>query len=334
MKPIDESKLGPPLPFYNGTVTLRFLEDEWTYYLVQEDGTLVKQDGVSKITGIMDKPYLKPWAAKMMYLKMLRLMPRKDQAEGLTPRVKDITWQEFDSLLLDAKNAHAERLEDAGDVGHMAHTWIEASILNAITFNQGVVEQMNEMAPTDERAYSAGMAAHKWMVKHNVRWISTEKKIYSREYGYAGTKDGDALVDSCDDPGCCTRIFQDEYSLIDWKSSNQLSLEYLAQTAAYQHAAEEEFPNQKYDARWILRLSKEGDAKQPFEAWYERGVEEDFAFYLACLQLHRAHKTVEKRMSEQKKLKTFRKREEKKAVTAEKKEKLKFEKRLAKASKA
>lgn len=314
MKP-KELKLGEPLKFYNGEVTLRFDEGAWTYYRVFDDGTLEKQSGVTGVCGIIDKSnYLLPWACKMMYLKMLRTMPRTAE-----DRIVSVSWNEFDLLLQAAKSAHRDRLDDAGDIGTAAHKWIEDTIRNAITFNGGTVEKMNEMAPTDERAVNCGLAAFDWMQKHNVRWQTTERKIYSRQYKYAGTADGTALVDNCDDLKCCRGLFLDELSLIDWKSSNQLSVQYLYQTAAYQHAIMEE-TGADIKSRWILRLGKE-DGK--FEPWYETNFEQDFAGYLACLHLQQTHRAVEKRMADAKKLKTFHKGEDAK----ETKKKIKFERR-------
>jgi hypothetical protein len=315
----DTLAVGPPLYFYDGKVTLYFDKDTWTYYRVCADNKLEPQYGVTGVCHVIDKSlYLVPWACKMMYLRVLKLMPRA----GDRVMTASIPWVEFDELLQEAKKAHKDKLEEAGDIGTIAHTWIEDSIRNAITFNDGIVEKMNEMAPTDERAVNCGLAAFDWMVKHNVRWKSTERKIYSLKYGYAGTCDGTAIVDGCNDPACCPKLFQDEFSLIDWKSSNSLRTEYLYQTAAYQYAIEEE-TKQAIRARWILRLGKE-DGK--FESWYETDFEQDFSGYLACLELHKIHKAVEKRMSSQKKLKIFKKRE----VAKEVKERAKFEKRVTK----
>jgi len=301
-----ELNLSSPLSFYNGEVTLQFDEPSWTYYRNLPEGGLEAQAGVTSICGIIDKSlYLIPWACKMMYLKMLRTMPRL-AVEGTAGTVEPISWEKFDEILQEAKKAHKEKLEDAGDVGSAAHKWIEDTIRNAIALTDGVVEKMNEFAPTDERSITCGMAALDWMQKHNVRWISTERKIYSRKHKYAGTCDGLAVVDSCDNPSCCTRMFLDELSLIDWKTSNQLSVQYLYQTAAYQQAITEE-TGEDIKSRWILRLGKE-DGK--FEPWYETNFDQDFAGYLACLDLYRAHRAVEKRMAEAKKLKTFHKRED------------------------
>ena len=289
-------ELGDPVSFYNDTEHLRFDKENWAWYREKPDGTMERLDGVTSIVHIIDKSfYLMPWACKMMAQKILRTVPRVDLVDQ----------SQFAELVDAAKTAHKDKLEDAGDVGHAAHEWIEASIRNAITFNQGVVAEMTAMAPIDERAVNCGLAAHAWMVAHNVRFQSTERYIYHRELGYAGTCDGTALVDSCDNPACCARIFQDELSIIDWKTSNYLYVEFLYQTAAYQAALEAEFPDKRYAARWILRLGKEeGD----FSSWYAKNFAEDFAGYRAALTLNRVHKSVEKRMAEERKVLTARKR--------------------------
>jgi hypothetical protein len=314
MKPRD-LQLEPPIQLYNGEVTLRFDRAGWSWYLVLPDGSFEKQSGVTGVCGIIDKSlYLMPWACKMMYLKLLRTMPRTAE-----DRVVSVSWAEFDMIVQAAKSAHKEKLEEAGDVGTAAHKWIEDTVRNAIAFSNGVVEKMNEMAPTDERSVNCGLAAFDWMQKHNVRWKCTERVVYSRHYKYAGTCDGLAIVDSCEDRKCCPVLFLDELSLIDWKSSNQLSANYLYQTAAYQNAIVEE-TDADIKARWILRLGKD-DGK--FEPWYETNFDQDFAGYLACLNLSKVNKAIEQRLSDQKKLKTFRKREEK----AVEKQRIKFAKR-------
>jgi hypothetical protein len=325
----NELELGDPVSFYNGTETLRFDKKNWKWYRALPDGNMVQLDGVTGIVHIIDKSfYLMPWACKMMAQKIMRTVPRVAAAPhpDCVDRVVAMPVNEFSTLVDAAKTAHKEKLEDAGDVGHAAHEWIEASIRNAITFTKGVVVEMTAMAPIDERAVNCGLAAWVWMQAHNVRFQSTERYIYSRKFGYAGTCDGTALVDSCDNPACCARMFQDELSIIDWKTSNYLYVEFLYQTAAYQNALEEEFPDTKYAARWILRLGKEeGD----FASWYEKDFTNDWMGYLYCLELSRQHKKVERRMGDQKKLLTQRKR----AAKAAEKEAVKEQKAADKAAK-
>ena len=199
--------------------------------------------------------------------------------------------------MTEAKKAHKEKLVDAGDVGSAAHSWIEDSIRAAIKNNQGVVANLTMPAPEDERARNCGRAALDWMKLHNVRWLKTEHKIYSRQYGYAGTMDGLAFVDSCDGECCYLKKFRDQLSIIDWKSSNYLRIDYLLQTAAYQQAEMEEFETD-IRARWILRLGKE-DGK--FEPWYETDFARDFETFKYCLLLRRSHASIESRMAAAKK---------------------------------
>ena len=310
MKQDKPLNLSDPLYFYGGTETLRFDKEDWQWYRVCADGQLQKLNGVTRISGILDKSvYLMPWACKMMALKILNTVPMIDGTVG------DCAWERFEELVNNAKTAHKEELVGAADIGKKAHEWIEASIVNAITFNGGIVKEMASLLPEDPRAVKCGEAAFEWMVAHDVRWLCTEKVVYSRKYGYAGTTDGLARVSSCDNPACCPRLFLDELSIIDWKSSNHLSLSYLFQTAAYQQAEQEE-SGEEIASRWICRLPKDEDGKPEF--WHEYDFAMDWAAFEACMTLHRLNKLVEKRMSEAKKLRTFRRREAKKSAKMKK----------------
>jgi len=127
--------------FYNGTVTLRFNVEEHRYYRVGELGNLIPVNGVTQTCGIIDKSHmLVPWSSKMCAQKMLRLMPT-EMTEGVI-RVKPITFEEFSVLALEAKSAHRDKLEDAGDVGHMAHSWLEQWIKAGLS---GKLEEQEEM---------------------------------------------------------------------------------------------------------------------------------------------------------------------------------------------
>ncbi len=326
-KPKKEMALEEPIKFYNGEETLQFDRANWRWYRVLA-AELCPLDGVTGVVHIIDKSlYLTPWAAKMVYVKAMKIFPRIEDADGRV-FIPQMPIGDFDALMLEAKGAHKEKLEDAGDGGELAHGWLSNSIKAALVDGSGVVESMDLMAPTDERALACGDNCHKWMVAHNVRWQSTERPVYSRKYGYAGTADGTALVDSCLDPSCCPSLYEDMLCLIDFKSSNQLSIEYLYQTAAYEQALEEEL-GIDIKARWVLRLGKE---KGDFESWFENDFDNDFAGYLAALNLTRQHKKVTQRMAEAKKLRTFNKRAEKaltKTEEAERKKKMKFAKRKA-----
>ena len=230
--------------FYNGTVELRFDKEEHRYYLVSDLGNLEPVDGVTTVCGIVDKSHmLVPWASKMAIQKMLRLIPT-EMVEGIV-RIKPLTFEEFTTLALEAKSAHKDKLDEASDTGHAAHACIEDSIKQALTTDPEQKVRTLINLPSDERAANAANSAKAWMDQHNVRWLATERKVYSKKHNFAGTLDGVAFVDSCLDRACCSEIFQGRLSLIDWKSSNSLKVDYLVQTAAYLSALLEELVEYK-----------------------------------------------------------------------------------------
>jgi hypothetical protein len=230
--------------FYENSVTLRFNVDEWRYFRVADLGNLVPVNGVTNVVGIIDKSHmLTPWAAKMAIQKLLRIMPT-EMVEGVI-RIKPLTFEEFTVFALEAKGAHKEKLDEASDIGHIAHKCLEDSINYALTNDPEKIVRQLINVPTDELAANAASGGFNWMQRHNVRWVATERKVYSKEYNYAGTTDGLAWVDSCEDVSCCTEKYKDHLALVDWKSSNQLRTEYCYQTAAYLQALMEEFKSCK-----------------------------------------------------------------------------------------
>jgi hypothetical protein len=302
-----------PYFFYNGSVELRFQTDEHIYYLVGELGQLTPQDGVTTICHIIDKSNaLVPWAAKVVVQKILNTAPKAEKEANGGFYLPEMHWDAFEKLLLDAKSAPNDAKVEAGDVGHMAHTWLEYYIKSVIALrvaeetgnldaqieHRQAIESKLANLPGDERAASCVKAALAWMKAHNVQWLETERKIYSKKYSYAGTMDGLAYVSSCDDPTCCSEHFVSRLSLIDWKSSNYLYIEYLYQTAAYEAAYEEEFDADVAD-RWIIRLGK---ADGEFDPWHTlpEDFQEDFEGFLDALSLSRSVKLTNERMKDQK----------------------------------
>jgi hypothetical protein len=319
--------------FYDNTIELRFDTEDHKYYRVEELGNLTEIKGVTKTCHIIDRSVaLTPWAAKKTAEKILVTMPVMPDDEGALFTTR-MPIADFTKLVMEAKNAHKEILVEAGDIGHLAHKCLEDSIQYAIDNTGGVVLALRNL-PSDEKAVHCANAAFDWMQQHKVRWIKTEQKIYSKEHEYAGTMDGTAFTSSCDDPSCCAKPFADHRSLIDWKSSNYLYIEYCYQTASYLAAEVEEY-GIPFDDRWILRLGKNEDEAGKFEPWYldASTFAEDFAGFLACLKLTKLVEAVTERMQVQKRGV----RAAKKKVKAEKKEiakmKAKVEREAEKAQK-
>lgn len=311
----DESDddLNNPIPssaksykFYNDTVEIFFDPGPHSYFKFNAEGKREELDSVTTVLSVIDKPYLKQWAVK---LAIESLKSNMLQPDG---RIKDFSTEELYAWFEEARYKHKEKLNEAGDIGHIAHNALEDAIQHAIDFTGGVVlncpqvkdDPYNPAPPENLRkAQNCADRAFEWMVAHNVRWLHTERKTYSLEYNYVGTLDGDALIDSCTDrfcKGCRGRVFKDRRAITDWKSSNQLSDGYAYQTAAYQFSHIEEFAELEIPDRWIMRLGKEeGD----FEAWYIpcEYFEADINAFLNALSLYRSLDEIQDRRSAEKK---------------------------------
>ena len=158
--------------FYNNTVELRYDPVKHLYFLVTDRG-LIKQDGVTNIAHIIDKSsILMPWSCKMMAKKLTDTLQPYLVIDRYT-----IEQEKLEKLITESKTAHKENLEDAGNVGHEAHAWIEDYIKCCLTGKWTYVKEVK-----DTRAQNAVNQSLLWMVAHNVRWLSTERKIYSRDY--------------------------------------------------------------------------------------------------------------------------------------------------------
>jgi hypothetical protein len=291
--------------FYNGTIEVRFESEDHKYYLVDPElGNLTLLKNSSTVSHIVDRSHaLIPWTAKVTVEKMLRLVPtynaELDPSKPPILVLKHMTLEEFTKLAMEAKSAHSDKLDDAGEVGKIAHNWLEKYILAIMAKDDATVQALLDKKCSDPRSTNCVDAALVWMKAHNVRWLQTERKVYSKKHQCSGTMDGLALTDSCNDPICCKTQFKDHLSLIDWKTSNYLYTEYLFQTACYEAFYMEEFPEEQIDDRWVLRLGKE-DAE--FDPWY-LGPEDfqlDFDGFVACLTLRRIVDQIEERMRERK----------------------------------
>jgi hypothetical protein len=296
--------------FYNKEIEIRFDKKEHIYYLVLEDGSLEPLDSVSKICHIIDKsPALLPWACKAMQQKLLALVPKTITKSGKEAVIME--YSDFEKAVHNAKTAHKDRLEDAGGVGNAVHDWIERYIKLRISGHS--TDEILGQFPFDNRAENGCLAALDWMRRHNVRWISTEQKIYSRTYRIPGTMDGIARTDSCDDPKCCPTSFKDHLSVVDWKTSNQLYIEYIMQVATYRYAEHEE-NGTEYDDAWIIRLGKEDGE---FNLWHidKEGLQLGWNAFRSALNLTRDIQALEEyqtaRKTAQKAVKKVQKAEEK-----------------------
>jgi hypothetical protein len=235
---------------YNGDVELIFdNRDDKHAYIV--DGEIVY--GVTSIIGVIDKPALKQWAANKAADKFRELV-----RPGIALDELDLA-NAYEQIRF-AFKLYSKR---ALDVGTLAHNKIEEIV------NAHIKGTQQPDLPIQEEAKNAVQAFIDWEKKHNVKFLHSERKIYSRKHKFAGTVDIIAEVDG-------------QFSVLDIKTSAAVYQEYFFQTAAYSKAVEEEF-GKKVERNIILRVDKNGKG---VEAKENGSIDDCFEVFLACKKIY------------------------------------------------
>lgn len=206
---------------YNGKVVLNYSDSGHVYTL---DGKVVY--GVTSIVKVIDKPALVGWGVKetINHYKR-RIEPGKEYSEV-----------DLDIIHDEAKSARFASARKSASIGSITHNWIEAYV------EAGLAGEELPERPVDKSVNKALDAFFEWTKEHDIKFKYSERKVYSMEYDYAGTLDGEAEVDG-------------NLDLIDYKTSTGIYPEYWLQIAAYMQAREEE-EGHKYDGAWIVRIDK------------------------------------------------------------------------------
>lgn len=201
--------------------------------------------GVTSILKVLDKPALMPWAIGVTRDYWLEQLQK-----GRT---------DFAKIHKESWNASKNISKTAADIGKNVHAYAEAHFKK-----QPLPELLTDEAKRGVEAF------HKWLIAHNVEIVAAERMVFSKQHWFAGTCDFVAKVDGV-------------LAVGDIKTSSGIYNDYRLQTAAYQHALQEE-KNMKFEVRWIVRFDKktgEFEAK-PF---YEFDL--DMQGFLAALTLQR-----------------------------------------------
>lgn len=298
--------LGVALPEYkfkfpDGEVITMYYDDslhQYTRYGLE--GVVILPSSTTAIHIIDKSAALTQWAANMTvdYIRQKMATEVADYFNHLGSYEKTFTPENVESWLNDARFNFKEYTKAAADTGTLAHDWLEEYIkADKKKDNERLMYLMTNL-PDDERAKNGITAALDWMSGHNVKWIHTERKIFSREYDFAGTMDGLAYIDSCGEPECtcCGTVdlstgqrialeFVGVLALIDWKTSNRLYPEYWYQTASYEGAYEEE-TGEDVRLRIICRLGKD-DGQFECQRRDHETFEQDYTTFLHALALYR-----------------------------------------------
>lgn len=239
---LDMAKTEIPAGFY-------FRDSSHSYFY---DGK--RMTGVTTILGILAKPALIPWAARMA-------------CEYIGARWKGgILFNKIGvaEILAAAQVAHTKKKEAGGEKGTDIHALAEEYIKHCIAENKGKPEEViaNKDKPIGKFI--------EWAQANDVTFLASEKMFYSKNLFVAGTADMLFLKDGKRYVG-------------DIKTFKKLwDRTPMYQCAGYALLAEE-MGEQKFDGYCVLRLSEDGS----FEEKWSYDVAGDTRAFLACVELYR-----------------------------------------------
>ena len=240
--------VSPKLKIKDSGVTI----DKRHVYTRESDGT--KMTGMTTITGNVDKPFLSYWYAKEAIIAV------NDNLAEIVELHTNGDKQKLEALLETCKKAAPTKANTAKEAGSLAHKWIENYIgvriqnPNARKFEDVKPLPPELIFPDNEESMNAIKAFIAWENDHEVEWLASELIVASvldeetdRKLNIAGTLDAFAIVD-----GECT--------IVDFKTSKQISPEYYLQTMGYKMLLSEMIEDEAMHptTRIILRLPKDG----------------------------------------------------------------------------
>lgn len=205
---------------YKGKVKIRFFPDSHQYWM---NG--VRKSGATTYIGIVDKSRaLMSWKGTLTVGFLLKKLKEGKITE---------------EIICAASNIDEIEKDEAAKFGSAIHAWCENYIKAKLKVKGYKFPDMPELLNVQ-----VGVNAFlDWEKEHKVKFISSERVVYSRKHDYMGTMDIEAYVDG-------------ELCLVDLKSSNGLYNTVRLQTAAYLKADEEERGKKLYTGRWAVRLAK------------------------------------------------------------------------------
>lgn len=217
----------------------------------------------TQILGVIAKPALVYWSALEASKYFKENVVEVTSPTGLP--LCSLNGLSVDEIAKGMVESHKIISSDAAAIGTSVHKYIEECIKFKLEGKNSLPEE-----PDNKKAQNSINAFRSWYAKNNVKFISAEEKIYHPELKYAGTVDAVAEVN-------------DEFCVIDFKTSSKTYPEHHIQCAAYSKAIELIY-DRKVECTYILRLDKKTGKCQVSKS---DQMGEDFVAFRAAMALQR-----------------------------------------------
>lgn len=207
--------------------------------------------GVTTVLKVINKPALIQWAANMAVDYIDQHFPTAEEI------VSDPTA--FNKLFKEARTAHAKKRDSAGEWGTSIHAKVE-DYINACIENEGmpVVNTDPAIAPFVD-----------WAMAQNIKFLASEKCVYSRRLWIGGIADIVCEIDG-------------KRFLGDVKTSSGIYPEAYIQCSAYAECLKEMGEFEGFDGVIVINLKKDGG----FEEKRNYDLDGNLKCFEAALTLH------------------------------------------------
>lgn len=236
--------------------------------------------GTTTVLKVISKPQLIQWAADETAKFLGWFNEKYDDGTGAELGAKRfaelivLTPEAYQEALGEARVAHRRKKEAGGDIGKSVHQMIEDWVRLAIVASEGY---LTGKLPIVENDAEAKMLANfwNWASENKVKFLESEKKVYSRTHWFAGTLD---LIFEMDG-----KIF-----VGDVKTASNIYNENFYQMAAYDICLRE-MGGQKIDGYLVINLKKDGT----MDLKMTENLEINKQAFLHALELHKIINSME-----------------------------------------
>ncbi len=247
------------------------------------DGEWKRATGCTTILGVINKPSLISWAANCAvdFIKenstTIEEVNAHDEAYRSHAEILTEIMQDYvivhGSTLEDARKAHIKKRDKAGDWGTQVHAMVEDIIKNSIKENGGFI---NEYRVTlgDELFTKPVNHFIKWAIDNKVRFLESEKGVYSKSKFIAGIIDIICEIDG--------KIW-----LADIKTGSGIYAEAFFQMGGYDIMLEE-MGHPEISGYLVLNLKKDGT----FDEKRSISNEDNRLAFMSALSLYRIQEKI------------------------------------------
>lgn len=262
---------------YDGQVSLSFYPNSHRYKV---DGKWVPN--VTTLLDILSKgDFFQEWLVREIVNEFNAVVP-------IGVPLTEIDRGQIAQLL---RAASVRKRNEAAEVGIRFHALLEEYIKRTSLLSNDSTVKM-ESQQTERQATLARAKApieiswlfqfYQWEDAHDIQWLESEKKIYSRTHRYVGTLDAIALIDG-------------NLSIVDFKTTKNIFAKYFYQTAAYGYAYWEEKGTGPFSlSRFILQFHPlSGDMIVHGDLEAISPLQEDFHKFLLLKEIKESVSTIE-----------------------------------------